>query len=426
LPIPFLDKKRETVSVFSLSDLEETFLNPQEIYYFRVRAEGGCWSIPVAFQVLKPSAPKEIHFCADQGILTWTGDSSPTTEYLIFGSNALDFIPEVYSDKQVNALCRSAILASEPNHNFLLATSQCQMTGDAPYSYYRIIAKDKGQLSVPSPLIYTYGFGNPSLRTQLQPESCLGEGFAIRKPVPSTPYIYNPHVPYALWQELEPYFLPEDHPVKAKLDKLFQKERITLSRETFQKAGFGKPRKRADTNIVVGKNPILTGFLIKAYLDTQPSVAEWVNWLDRIQGAEAIRACIKRHRYTHLFKVPRKWIYPLPADPSPPLSPEYNRKNFILVVEDMRVLNHEENCRAYEKEMDDERLNALYVVLTEVGLIDSVYLDNTPFTRDGKMAFIDTEHYHKGPIDYERLSKYLSPSMRIYWRKLVNQGGPQP
>lgn len=240
-----------------------------------------------------------------------------------------------------------------------------------------------------------------------------------------TPYIYNPLVHVDLWRTLEPYFLPIDHPAKAKLDRLFESQRVTLSKDTFEAAGLGKIQERQPTNIVVGKTPKITGIVIKAFLDTQPALPEWDNWLRRILGAQSIRQCIKRHGYTK-FKAPRKWIYPLPVLPAPPLHPLYNRKNFILVVEDMRILSYQDNLDAYRHRMTKELLDQLYTILTEEGLIDSVYPDNIPFTKDGYIAFIDTEHHHKAPIKYDRLKSYFSPAMQTYWQKLIDQGGPKP
>lgn len=235
-------------------------------------------------------------------------------------------------------------------------------------------------------------------------------------------YVHNPHVPLTVWQQLEPYFLPIDHPIKSKLDHLFHSKRITLNKKTFEAAGFAPIHERAPTNVIIGRHPKLKGYIIKAYLDTQPAFYEWAVLMDRIRGAESIRSCLKRHQYKQ-FVVPRKWLYPLPCDPSPP-SGSYNRKNFILIVEDMQILDHPANLKAYQKKITPQILNALYTILKEEGLLDSVYLDNIPFTRLGQIAFIDTEHYHKEPIDYLKLKPFFSASMQRYWQTLVEKGGP--
>ena len=233
-------------------------------------------------------------------------------------------------------------------------------------------------------------------------------------------YSRNPQVPEDVWTTLEPYFLPSHHPIKPKLDRLFSK-RITRSKTTFEQAGFDKIQERQSTNIIVGFHPQLKGYLIKAYLDTQPPLCEWMNWLERIKGAEMIRSILKQNREFQRFKVPKKWIYPLPSPSKDLSSTAYHPKHFILVVEKMDILSHQENLKSYSKKIQKDTLTALYHILKEGGLLDSVYPDNIPFCRDGKIAFIDTEHHHKGPVPYEKLTPFLSPSMQRHWNQLISQ-----
>lgn len=306
--IPNLDVQIPYTEIIQLSDLEETFLNPGQTYYFRVCGDHAPWSTATAFQVQKPGQ--------------------------LFSSN--------YENED----------------------------------------------RVP---------------------------LAIEK---LSRYVYNPLVCNSLWNELKPYFLPIDHPLKARLDHLFKKNRVTLSEETFEKAGFGKPKKRRPDQIIIGSNPLFKKYIFKVYLDTQPVLNEWIYWVKRIEGARAIRACLKRHDYTH-FTVPHKWIYPLPEEPSPPSDVMYHRKNFILIADKMDILKSKDNLKAFKNRMTPERLDELYTILTEEGLIDSVYPDNIPFTKNGQIAFIDTEHHHLSPVPYHKISQFLSPKMRQYWQSLI-------
>lgn len=232
-------------------------------------------------------------------------------------------------------------------------------------------------------------------------------------------YPYNPHVPPGIWQTLEPYFLPADHPIKSRLDILFHQGRITESLHSFKKYGFGQPNMRKPANIVVGRNPWFNGFIFKVILDCQPTLCEWENWVHRIQGARAIRECIERHGFER-FTVPRKWIYPLPAEPSPSDEHQSQRKNFILIAEDMHILSRSKNLDAFKTSIDQQLLQELHYILSEVGLLDSVYPDNIPFNKNGQIAFIDTEHHHHPPetIPYQKLSRHLSEEMKIYWQSL--------
>ncbi|MCE2983922.1 MAG: hypothetical protein LW832_10215 [Parachlamydia sp.] len=232
-------------------------------------------------------------------------------------------------------------------------------------------------------------------------------------------YNYNPHVPCWDWFNLEPYFLPPDHPLKPKLDRLFSK-RVTLSKETMEKAGFKKIHLRQPTNIVIGRHADLKGYLVKAYLDTQPPLIDWVNWVNRIKGAQTIQEMIDKYQMKD-FLVPKKWIYPLPEHPSPPNQSGYHRKNFILVVEDMHILQDEDNRKAFQNKMTPARLKRLFILFTEGGLIDSIYPDNIPFTKKGKIAFIDTEHFHCWPVNVLRFKQFLSPAMQEAWQNLIDQ-----
>lgn len=264
-------------------------------------------------------------------------------------------------------------------------------------------------------IVFFFSFGSI-----LSAYESIEKGIFDRPEPKSTDYVYNPHVSQELWEELLPYFLPIDHPIKVKLDRIFQKKRVTLSEETFEKAGFKITRKNRPLNAVVSGHKDLQGYLVKVYLDSQHDINEWRMWLKRIKGVEVIRRCLQKHGFTQ-FDLPRKWIYPLPAEPSPPLSEKYHRKNFILVVEDMHILDYKANEQAYKKRITKSLLKALYTVLEECELTDCVYIGNMPFTESGKIAFIDTELYFNGHLRYNRLKKYLSVPMQNYLDTLISE-----
>lgn len=137
--------------------------------------------------------------------------------------------------------------------------------------------------------------------------------------------------------ELKPHFLPIDHPIKKKLDHIFRKERVTLSEEAFVAAGFNITRRNRPINAVVTGHEELKGYLVKVYLDSQIAIPEWQMWLRRIKGVEVIHACLKRYGFTQ-FILPKKWIYPLPVEPSPPLDDQYNISFFIMPILPLVIL----------------------------------------------------------------------------------------
>lgn len=240
---------------------------------------------------------------------------------------------------------------------------------------------------------------------------------------PSTEYERNPFVDEETWNTLVPYFLPVNFPIKAELDKIFSKRRVLKSRKSMVKSGFTLIS-HSDDKVIVARHPYLKGYLIKAYSD-EMGTPDWYKWKKRIDGVRAIEEKIIACGYQGIMKTPKKWIYPLPVNP-PPIAGAPYRKNFILVVQEMDILKHKHNLKAYKKKMTPQILDAFYIVLTDLNLIDSIYPDNTPFCKDGRLAFIDTEH----SMDTTRLvpittvANFLSPEMYSYWEQLVVHGGP--
>lgn len=241
---------------------------------------------------------------------------------------------------------------------------------------------------------------------------------------PLSKYIRNTCVDESLWIELQPYFLPENHPIKATLDAIFSKNRVLLSKKTMRHAGFSV-LKHPQRDIAIARHPDLKGYLVKAYLDNK-KIDEWRWWKKRIDGARQIQECIDHYNFNALMKTPKKWIYPLPVEPSLPNLPGVKRKNFILVVEDMNILSRKENLNAYKHHMTPATLEALFIVLTENLLVDSIFPPNIPFCVDGKIAFLDTEHFNNTnrPMKLWKMFSYLSPEMREYWKLLIPQFHP--
>ncbi len=234
-------------------------------------------------------------------------------------------------------------------------------------------------------------------------------------------YERNPHVPPDVWARVSPYFLPSNHPIKEKLDQIFSEFRVSLNKEMMRIAGFEQPEHRQFSGAIVSQHPLLRGYYVKVYTDDREGVNEWHQWLIRIEGANNIQATIDKYKLNKLFKVPKKWIYPLPAEPSPPR--DYLRKNFILVVENMRTLTYEDNFVKWRsRSMTQDRANALFLIMKENGLNDCIHPFNVPFCRDGKQAFVDTENHHKWPIHFEIMLDYFSPQIADHWRRLIVNG----
>lgn len=446
--IPNFEGMQDFEQILRLDRLTDTFFNNEGDYYFRVKgSHNGVWSdwsSPFAFHVTKPETVKRISFekrGTDCYELSWEGVIDGV-RYHLFASNARDFIPSIYYDKHIEAISSNEML-HEPNENLVAITSENRIQITGKYAYYRIIAEQNGQFSVPSPLIYIYDKGVTHRRTILQMGS--GVDSAQRRVFPSAypneffndpihmniaeneaaeplvellGYPVNPYVSSTRWKAMVPHFLPENHPIKATLDRIFS-ERITLTTSTLSKAGFPTPYPRRASKTIVSTHAKLPGYFVKCFTDDQKSVDDWRKLKRRIDGAERIKKAIVRNHYEEIFKVPKKWIYPLPNDPSPPKGS--SRKNFILIAEDVNILAKEANYAAWKgKPMTKQKAEAVFTILNEEGLCDSIFAFNIPFTKDdGKMAFIDTEQWHCWPVNFKRVREYFSPTMQKYWDNLV-------
>lgn len=303
--------------------------------------------------------------------INWEKDPDPSTTYVVIASESSD---------------------DESGRQLFFATQQNSISVDKQFPYYQIYAL-KGE---PLPIAPPRGYVRPQQVSQ------------------------------EVWEALTPYFLPEDHPIKTSLDRMFTQSRVTFSTKKFKKAGFPQNKPRSSSGAMISKNPKLPGYFVKAYSDTNLKIInEWKRWLNRITGAEAIREAIEQHSYQDIFKVPNKWIYPLPSEPAPKDKKKYVRKYFILIAEDMNAHTSKKSREIYSKLTDTRILDALFILFRDLGLKDSVNTFNSVFTKDGRIAFIDTEVHHKWPVNYLRLKGCLNPKMAQYWQELINNNGPK-
>lgn len=428
-----LDQCEAFTEQITLDAMAETFLNPDQSYYFRaktiVEGKAGPWSDPFPFFVDKPNQAQKIKFIKIEPKkyeISWEKDSSPTAEYLIFGSNSQDFIPSIYYDKQVLAISSEKEVEIAPSYNFIALTPSNKIEIDGSLAYYRVVVLDKQQLSVPSELIYIYDNDLHQMRDHLIAcddriakrvyyDSC-SPYLALTENV--LEYLSHPYISEETWQKVKPFLLPENHPVRHTLDKMFSKKRISQSLTSLNEAGFktkGGPNNHSKTIFCQHKN--IKGYVAKIIPD-EFDADEVTRLLSRIYGAKTVQEIIDKYNYHKIIKVPQKWLYVLPPEPSPPS--RLRRKNFILIAEDMNIYAREENYPLWKSFlMTDDLLLAIYTVITEGGFNDCVYAFNIPFSKDGRISFIDTEDHHKWPIPYHRLRKYLSIELAKFWDQLT-------
>lgn len=171
--------------------LDETFLSPDRDYFVRARVRyngvWSDWSEPARFRVNKPAAPEDLRIepvGPDQMRVRWKPASG---EMLVFGSDRLDFVPEVYGVSEAIRVEQGAVRESRPSQN-LLATAPGE-AGEAlvpARAAVRLITRSNGTLSVPSPLARLAGRPARALENQhhKEPGALTGVDIATEAPVP--------------------------------------------------------------------------------------------------------------------------------------------------------------------------------------------------------------------------------------------------
>lgn len=220
------------------------------------------------------------------------------------------------------------------------------------------------------------------------------------------------------WASLERYFLPENHSIKKKLDEIFVDSHPLIDVYALRSVGFNNLKIRRN-GMIVASHPKLKNYKLKIYLHNA-LFPEWTPFTHRIDGAELIRESIKRHKYQKLFVVPKKWIYPLP--PTIPAPGIEHPKYFVMIVQDMHLYSKSSNAEFYRHGISNKQLKALFTIIQENVLIDSVYIDNIACCRGIKIAFIDTEHFlvPDSNIPWQRLLNALNMRKRAYLQKIID------
>ena len=234
-------------------------------------------------------------------------------------------------------------------------------------------------------------------------------------------YTCPEHLDKGIWHLAKPYFLPEDHKLKAELDKIFSQHnfRVIETLDTLEETGFEVTGTSHTQRLYVLKHKKLNGWIIKIYSDDTPGCKDWDFFIRRCQGANIAKNLILQHHAEEQFKAPQKYLYPLPANPAP--KSKFDRKNFILLAEDMYLVSPQMNRKAWKsKYISAPLLDLLWRIITDGGLSDCLFIDNCPFSEDGRIAFIDTEQFHRWPLYYPKLTGYLSGPMQNHWRHLIN------
>lgn len=234
--------------------------------------------------------------------------------------------------------------------------------------------------------------------------------------------IHHSYVSDDVWQLINPYLMPETHPLRKKLDRLFAKKRVLSSLETLRAGGFKNIRPQPHTGVIVAQHKRMKGYIFKMYTDDRLTYyrkePEYITWMLRARGAKLVRQEIKQQGWKTLFKAPQKWIYPLP--PTTIARTGYLQKNFILVEEDMNILPNEVSRQKWnDGTITKAHLDKLFYILARLGLRGGCKFDNIPICKDGRIAFIDTQNNLRWPVPYGRLGQMLKGELQVHWNQLI-------
>lgn len=267
-------------------------------------------------------------------------------------------------------------------------------------------------------LHYWLFFAYPRLLLSIVLTLCFASAYAA-----DPTQTHHSYVAEEVWEKVEPYLMPNKHPLKRQLNAMFSQARVLKSMKSLWLAGFIPAAPQKSTGVIVTRHKDMPGYIFKLYADNQNTVfcqPEYIDWIGRASGAEYIRQEIAAAGWDDYFKSPKKWIFALP--PLPAGSNPHTQKNFILVEEDMEILSLKKNKEKWHStSVNPHFLNMLFHLLCTTGLIDGSKPANIPFCKDGKIAFVDTQWHHQKPGGFYKLFRILPENLWPHWQSLIEE-----
>lgn len=201
----------------------------------------------------------------------------------------------------------------------------------------------------------------------------------------------------------------------AVFEKLFADPDLFESPDHMLKAGF-QVNKRVHEELMVATHPELKKYIFKKYTNKIPLDVQLAKYIHRVNGAHTISKTLKKYAVQHII-VPKKGIYRLPS--------QFGEDNYLVVAEYLDICKGDdhrtgENGLRYYN-MPPEVLRELIIVMQALGGCDA-WPRNQPFTRDGKIAFVDTEHVGEKQRHFARhIIPRLNPKLQKYATNLLNK-----
>ena len=185
------------------------------------------------------------------------------------------------------------------------------------------------------------------------------------------------------------------------LGAMFRDTHMFDSRSSWGAAGFTVFNRANNGKIMVAHHPAAPGLLFKKYTSDVSQKDQAQNFRRRLEGSRRLRVFCDRQRLSRVA-VPQKWILELPD--------RFSRKDtaYILVAEQLDLMTEDQTKMAYQR-IDPDVLADLCAVLHEFRGMDS-NTKNIPFVTDGRVAFIDTEHWDRSTSKpyLDQVGEYMS------------------
>ncbi len=188
-------------------------------------------------------------------------------------------------------------------------------------------------------------------------------------------------------------------PIVSQLAGLFTDKRMFDSYGRFESEGF-RLVAHAEHKIMSGRHKSAPGYLFKKYSNDKPGKKQILNYMRRVEGARILRAFIADEGLSRVV-APRKWLYELPAS-----FPE----RYLVVAEKLDLVSEGDTLRAYDRISSGQTRELATVLYYFRGLNSTAA--NLPFTEDGKIAFIDTERWHRDKDLLRKVGDRLSGDRR--------------
>lgn len=205
-----------------------------------------------------------------------------------------------------------------------------------------------------------------------------------------------------------------DDPRSIDMTALFRDAEMFESRQAWNAAGFHVLACSNNGKIMVAEHAAVQGLLFKKYVNAVSSEDQAKNYEGRVEGAKHLRAFLDEHGLTRIV-IPRKWLLKLPR--------RFSRRagSHVLVVERLDLISDEATKAAYRR-IDPATLAELCLVVFHFRGMDS-NSKNIPFTSDGRIAFVDTEHWDRDSSKsyLHQVGEHLTRAGRRWANKIFRQ-----